>query len=86
MNGRSIVSLAVMATLFAGYAEAAGRLVTDLSGAGWRLMEADGSSAEVTVPHSWNVEDGCDGRGVLSSERSAKNSSCANSYERKRVV
>ena len=62
------------------------RVVTDLSGGGWRLTEADGRSYAVSVPHSWNVEDGCDGREVLSSERYAKNSSCMNSYERKRVV
>ena len=74
--------LAAMAALLAQ----AGRVVTDLSGAGWTLTEADGSSYGVSVPHSWNIEDGCDGRGVLSSERYAKNSSCMNSYERKRVT
>ena len=63
-----------------------GREVTDLSGPGWRLVEADGRTYDVSVPHCWNVEDGCDGREVLSSERYAKNSSCMNSYERKRVV
>ena len=62
------------------------RRTTELSGAGWTLTEADGTSSSVTVPHCWNVEDGCDGKGVLSSERFAKNSSCANSYERKRVT
>ena len=64
----------------------AGRVVTDLSGVGWTLKEPDGTSCAVTVPHSWNVQDGCDGKGVLSSERTTKNSSCMNSYERKRVT
>ena len=63
-----------------------GRVVTDLSGAGWTLTEMDGTTVAVSVPHSWNVTDGCDGKGVLSSEKYAKNSSCMNSYERKRVV
>ena len=63
-----------------------GRRVVELSGPGWTLTEADGQSAKVTVPHSWNIEDGCDGKGVLSSEQKRKNSSCAASYERKRVV
>ena len=62
------------------------RVVTDLSGEGWMLKDADGSVREVAVPHSWNIEDGCDGREVLSTERYRKNSSCMNSYERKRVV
>ena len=68
------------------WAESAGRVVTDLSGPGWTLTEADGTTVAVSVPHSWNVTDGCDGKGVLSSEKYAKNSSCMNSYERKRVV
>ena len=62
------------------------RVVTDLSGEGWTLTEADGRAYPVSIPHSWNVEDGCDGKEVLSSERYAKNASCMNSYERKRVV
>ena len=62
------------------------RRVRDLTGEGWTLTEADGRSYAVSVPHSWNVEDGCDGKGVWSSERYAKNSSCLSSYERKRVV
>ena len=62
------------------------RVVTDLSGDGWTLTEPDGRSYAVSVPHSWNIEDGCDGKEVLSSERYAKNASCMNSYERKRVV
>lgn len=64
----------------------AGRQTVDLSGPGWTLTEADGKSVRVSVPHSWNIEDGCDGKGVLSSEQKRKNSSCASSYERKRVV
>ena len=62
------------------------RTTIDLSGSGWTLTESDGRSYAVRIPHAWNVEDGCDGKGVLSSERLAKNSSCMNSYERKRVV
>ena len=64
---------------------AAGRAVLDLSGDGWMLTEADGASQEISVPHSWNIVDGCDGKGVLSSEKYEKNSSCMSSYERKRV-
>ena len=57
------------------------RTVQDLSGAGWM---ADG--APVTIPHSWNVEDGTDGKGFPPHERLALNSSCASGYERKTVV
>ena len=57
------------------------RTVHDLSGAGWT---ADG--APVTIPHSWNVEDGTDGKGFPPHERLALNSSCASGYERKTVV
>ena len=67
-------------------AQDAARRIIGLDGPGWTLTEADGTKMPVSVPHSWNVKDGCDGKGLLSSERSVKNSSCANSYERKRVV
>jgi len=62
------------------------RHVMELSGSGWTLTEPDGGTSTVFVPHSWNIEDGCDGKGVLSGERYVRNSSCASSYERKRVV
>lgn len=62
------------------------RRVYDLSGNGWTLTETNGCACQVSVPHSWNIEDGCDGKDVLPSEKYAKNSSCMNSYERKRVV
>ena len=81
-------SVAAVAVLIVGVvsAYATGRTTVDLSGEGWTLIEPDGLKTAVSVPHSWNVEDGCDGKGVLSSERKRKNSSCASSYERKRVV
>ena len=70
---------ALVASLLAVMTVRAGRVVTDLSGTGWTLTEANGTSSAASVPHSWNVVDGCDGRGVLSSEMYAKNSSCMNS-------
>ena len=82
----ALVALLACALCAAPAGGASPRATVDLSGPGWRLTEADGRSYAVSIPHSWNVEDGCDGREVLSSERYAKNSSCMNSYERKRVV
>jgi len=83
----SVVILALAAlAVGAREQERIGRVTTDLSGDGWTLTETDGRTSFVSVPHSWNIEDGCDGKGVLSSEWKRKNSSCASSYERKRVV
>ena len=81
-----LLALAAAVTTAADWSVTGGRRTLDLSGEGWTLTEADGTSGPVRVPHSWNVEDGCDGKGVLSSERTVRNSSCAHSYERKRVV
>ena len=83
------MAIGICGLMVSARAEADGagiRRVTELSGPGWTLTESDGGSSVVSVPHSWNVEDGCDGKGVLSSEQKRKNSSCASSYERKRVV
>lgn len=85
-RGRLMFFAAVLMAVNGAWADIDMRRVVDLSGSGWTLTEADGSSSVVCVPHSWNVEDGCDGKGVLSSEQKRKNSSCASSYERKRVV
>ena len=81
-----VAVVAALMILGGAWADTGTRRVVDLSGSGWMLTEPDGGSSAVSVPHSWNVEDGCDGKGVLSSERKRKNSSCASSYERKRVV
>lgn len=80
------VLVAVLLPWLSADANESGRRVVDLSGPGWTLTEADGRSYGVSVPHAWNIEDGCDGKGVLSGEKYAKNSSCMNSYERKRVT
>ena len=80
------VLAAVLLPWLSADANESGRRVVDLSGPGWTLTEADGRSYGVSVPHAWNIEDGCDGKGVLSGEKYAKNSSCMNSYERKRVT
>ena len=81
-----VAALFLLSILFMSFSAAAGRVTVDLSGDEWMLREADGRTYPVSVPHCWNIEDACDGREVLSSERYAKNSSCINSYERKRVV
>ena len=81
-----VAALFLLSILSVTFSAAAGRVTVDLSGDEWTLREADGRTYPVSVPHCWNIEDACDGREVLSSERYAKNSSCINSYERKRVV
>ena len=78
---------AALALLAAAIAAApSGRVVTDLSGPGWRILEPGGIVRDVAVPHSWNVSDGADGLGVDPKDRFLKNSSCISSYERKMVV
>lgn len=83
MNGKFAVA-ALMAAMALTSASAA-RTVVPLDGR-WTLTEADGRRYAVEVPHSWNVEDGADGEGVMSVEKWKKNSSCSDSYERKRVT
>ena len=57
-------------------ANAAGRETVDLSGDGWTF---DG--APVSVPHTWNAADACDGEG-----QKAADSASARSYARRRGV
>ena len=59
---------------------ARGRTVTELSGPGWTC---DGVS--VSVPHTWNAEDACDGPGDAPKERSG-DSADSETYLRKRAV
>jgi len=53
MNKKSVFSLCASALVFAAFAD---RKATALSGTGWTL---DGEP--VSVPHTWNAVDGCDG-------------------------
>jgi len=55
----------------------AGRRTVDLSGAGWTC---DGVS--VSVPHTWNAADACDGPGVTRMPRNGDSAASTNSYLR----
>ena len=65
-----LLSLMATVVLFGGVD---GRTVTSLSGDGWML---DGTP--VSVPHTWNAVDGCDGIGPM-----AETSALATSYARR---
>ena len=69
-----LMGVMMLSSLLAG--GTSGRQVTRLDGAGWTL---DG--AAVTVPHTWNVVDGADGKGPVWGD-----SASARSYLRRRGV
>ena len=74
--GGVAVLIATWAISSAAVPPEAGRREIPLSGSGWT---ADG--VPVSVPHTWNAEDGADGKGA-----SCHASSCALSYTRKPVT
>ena len=83
MNVKSVIVALIVALALTSVNAA--RRVVPLDGQ-WTLTEAGGRATAVEVPHAWNIMDGADGEGVMSVEKWKKNSSCSDSYERKRVT
>lgn len=73
--------LLTMAACGLGALSVSGRTVTALGGAGWTC---DGEP--VTVPHTWNVTDACDGPNGTRMEWNGDSAGSTNSYLRKRAV
>ena len=67
--------------VFAWTSSAFGRTITPLGGAGWTC---DGGP--VTVPHTWNAADACDGPNGTTMKWNGDSAKSTNSYVRKRAV